>query len=230
MCLSIENDRIKDEPPRSKKVEKSNGFNNSKEMAFMTAAMAILSGTYEILRSASTALITAETTLNVPLVMSLSTPFSFLLLVWYNYEMRQGPRHTLYRTSTVIGFYFLIASTILDNSNKQTPNSSSYPESIVNIFAGLTYLTCESCYHLLCTQYWSFISTIVTEQQGKTLFAPIGGVCSISGAITGSLVKIILRHISLGKMLGFGGLLLLVTVMFADNAYEIASHSENVSA
>ena len=232
MCRITDNENIKD-PQMPEELDKMKELNdsNNKEILFMTVAMAILSGTYELLRSASTALITAETTLNVPLVMSLSTPFSFLLLVWYNYEMRRGPRHTLFRTSTAIGFYFLLASTILTNENKKLSDGAgqSYPEIVVNIFAGLTYLTCESCYHLLCTQHWSFISSIVSEKQGKTLFAPIGGVCSISGAIAGVLVKIILRYISLGQLLGLGGVLLLITVKFSDYAYEVAAHNERVS-
>ena len=213
--------------------EKSSCQSSMNHLICMVTAMATLSGTYELLRSASTALITSEATVNVSLLMSLSTPFSFLLLVWYNYEMRLGSRHTMMRTTTAIGFFFLLMSTILKDY-LQVPSSevpySNYLPSLTQLLTAVTYLMCESCYHLICTQQWTYILLILTEKQGKQLFAPIGGVCSISGAIAGALVKALLEYMSISSMLGVGGILLLVTAILSDYAYEMVDdHEDNVS-
>lgn len=187
-------------------------ISENKHIVYMALSMSILSATYEILRSASTALVTSSSEkTNVSMLMSLSTPFSVVLLLWFNYEMRTGgARCTLWRTTNAIAFFFVIMNVIF-------AVGMAGPISV-----GMVYLLQESCYHLIVTQQWSFISSVVTPSQGKTIFAPIGGVCSISGAIAGSMVKSMLSYMDISNLFGMGGLLLFVTAVYGDYAYDIA--------
>uniref|UniRef100_A0A7S2PQM4 ADP,ATP carrier protein n=1 Tax=Leptocylindrus danicus TaxID=163516 RepID=A0A7S2PQM4_9STRA len=196
----------------AKQIPRDAMVNENKHVVYMALSMSILSATYEILRSASTALVTSsgEST-NVSLLMSLSTPFSLVLLLWFNYEMRSGgARYTLWRTTNTIAFFFVIMNVIF-------AAEMAGPFSV-----GMVYLMQESCYHLIVTQQWSFISSVVTPSQGKTIFAPIGGVCSISGAVAGYMVKSLLSYMDISNLFGIGGLFLFVTASYGDYAYAIA--------
>jgi len=82
----------------------------------------------------------------------------------------------------------------------------------------------QNCYaHLLCSQQWSFINSILTAKQGALYFASIAGLSSISSTIGGALVPTIVKRIGLMGLLGFTTLSLIVSCILGDLAY---SYSE----
>ena len=206
------------------------GGKNFLQVALMTASMTILSADYELLRSASMALVTSsssEHSINVSLLMSISAPFSLLLFTWFTYEISRGsPRTCFARTTNGIAFFFLISGAFLRSGDGNGMIIYENADRTVTLTANQVcisciYLICENFYGLICTQQWSFISDVVTPDQGKLFFAPIGGCASLSGAIAGAFVKPLLAYLPLSTVLSVGGAALLIVAFVGEYAYGI---------
>ena len=73
---------------------------------------------------------------------------------------------------------------------------------------------------LLCTQHWSFLSSISSE----VWFAPIAGLGSLASTIAAMAVSPLIGHIGLTGLLWTSSIILLLTAWIADDAYRIAHH------
>ena len=76
---------------------------------------------------------------------------------------------------------------------------------------------------LLHTQHWSFLSSVLTEEEGAIYFAPIAGVGSAVSTAIAWLVLPTVDRVGLTGLLFWASLLLVACAMSSDVAYAIAS-------
>ncbi len=74
----------------------------------------------------------------------------------------------------------------------------------------------------LYTQHWSFLGSILTAEEGKSWFAPIAGIGSITSTLAASQVSTFVEKIGLIALLCTAGLIIGSSAIFADAAYSVA--------
>jgi len=88
------------------------------------------------------------------------------------------------------------------------------------IIVGLSFVFQNSYAHLLCSQQWSFINSVLTAKQGALYFASIAGLSSISSTLGGALVPTVVDRVGLIGLLACATLSLIVCYILGDLAYE----------
>lgn len=83
----------------------------------------------------------------------------------------------------------------------------------------------ESYVQLLTSQYWSFMSSVLTPRQAAQWFAPISGLTSITSALAGLSVSSIVQKIGLPGALGLTSLMTVLSVVAASTAYGISERN-----
>ena len=86
----------------------------------------------------------------------------------------------------------------------------------------LTFLFQNSYQYLLYTQQWSFVGSVLSMDEGATWFATITGCSSLFCTLTGMLVPRIVKQIGLLGLMGTTCFTLLISLLLADQAYELA--------
>ena len=187
---------------------------------FMALAMAIHFAGYEFARSATLALFTSKSTgfsapAAFPLAMTMVTPVSFLFLMGYTRDLTaNGPRLAL-RHSTLVSILTLTISGILLLllQDRLLP---------LQIVVGLAFVFQNSYAHLLYTQQWSFLGSVMTPREGSTWFASIAGLSSMMAALAGTVVSPLVTRVGLVGLLLCTSLTLSTSLLFAERAYGIS--------
>jgi hypothetical protein len=206
--------------------EETNGFSSmlspkAQAVLYMAVAMALHFGGYEFARSATLALFTSKQTgfstpAAFPLAMSMVTPVSFLFLMGYTRDLEtNGPRLAL-RHSTLVSMLTLTCSGILLNL------LSDRLPGISQLVVGLAFVFQNSYAHLLYTQQWSFLGSVMTPIEGSKWFAIIAGLSSAVAACAGTVVSSLVVQLGLVGLLLCTSAALLVSLLCADQAYAIA--------
>jgi ATP/ADP translocase len=197
----------------------------------MSLAMALHFGGYEFARSAALALFTSthrgfSHPSAYPMAIGLVTPASLLLLYWYGLILKaKGPRVALYQT-TAVAVSVLAAGTglcqALFATTTTTTNYTTTISFLSKAVVGALFVFQNSYAHLLYTQQWSFLGSVITPLEGTKWFSTIAGVSSLVCTITATLVHTLSSRVGLlGLMLGTCTTLALSMVL-ADRAYQLS--------
>jgi len=188
---------------------------------YMASAMALHFGGYEFARSGALALFTSSDTGLVhpsayPLAMGLVTPVSLILLYWYGLMVKNksgGPRQALRRT-TLLAISMLTMSIVL---LQLSTNGSMIQKGIV----ALLFIFQNSYAHLLYSQQWSFLGSVMTPTEGAKWFSSIAGLSSLVCTITATCVPTLASTVGLKGLILGTSLTLTLSMPLADRAYAL---------
>lgn len=213
---------------------------------YMTLAMAMHFFGYEFARSTAIGIFTSDSVgftsaSSLSLAMACVTPFSMILLMLYNQLLEAGgPRAALRNTSLLcsfailtsgLGVYAIENSVRLQSITLQIPfYSTTKPRGLRlallplgKLVVWILYLFQNSYAHLLYTQQWSFIGSILKSSQGARWFASITGVTSIMSTIAAGIVSHLVKVTSLPLLFALGTTSsLFVSLVCAEAAYHTA--------
>lgn len=211
----------------------------------MTFSMACHWFGYEFSRAGFLGLFTSNKTgfpssAAFPAAMTCATPFSALLLIWYEKQLKKyGPRVTLKNSTLLCALFILFSSSLicLFNSFHSTTIITT-----ITIFLGrdraknlfqiidpvkfivwISFIFQNSYATFLCTQHWSFIGSILTTSQSAMYFSLIAGLSSISSTLAGVVSSVIVKRIQLTGLLTVASLSLFVSLILGDVAYYISN-------
>jgi len=190
---------------------------------YMAAAMTLHFAGYEFIRNSCLALFTSASTgfshpAAFPLVNGLVSPFSVLLLWAYSRQLQQGGPRVALRNTTTACIAFIVAVTTALFACRQL----ALPTVVSQAVIGLTFLFQNSYQHLLYTQHWSFVGSVVTPKEGVKWFAVLAGTSSLFCSLAGSLVPFMLPITGLLGLMGVTAVMLTGTLFCADRAYALA--------
>mmetsp|Transcript_14111 Transcript_14111/g.40241 ORF Transcript_14111/g.40241 Transcript_14111/m.40241 type:complete len:588 (-) Transcript_14111:50-1813(-) len=195
----------------------------AKSCVFMASSMALHFGGYEFARSGALALYTSSTTgftspAAYPFAVGMATPASLLLLYWYGLVLKSGgPRKALFSTS-------LLSIAVLSTTCAALallPTGTILSKALV----ALLFIFQNSYAHLLYTQQWSFLGSVMTPTEGTKWFSFIAGLSSIVCTATASMVKPLTAKIGLLGLIGGTCVTLIASLMIADQSYELAEQN-----
>jgi ATP/ADP translocase len=198
---------------------------------FMTTAMSLHFGGYEFARSAALALFTSSETgythpSAYPFAIGLVTPTTLSLLYWYGTILKaNGPRHALRETTSLVlgvllGGVGLVA--ILSSSAFVWPPSSV--AWVTRAIVALLFVFQNSYAHLIYTQQWSFLGSVMTPTEGTRWFTFIAGWSSLVCTLTASSVQTIAdRSNGLVLLMFMTCATLGLSMLCADKAYQLSS-------
>ena len=138
---------------------------------YMALAMALHFGGYEFARSATLALFTSSTTgfstpAAFPFAMAMVTPMSFVFLLAYAQDLQDnGPKLAL-RHSTLVSILILTSTGVILKLLELHPVVLFGNVLLSQLVVGLAFLFQNSYAHLLYSQQWSFIGSVMTPEEG----------------------------------------------------------------
>lgn len=187
---------------------------------YITFAMALHFGGYEFARNGALALFTSSKTgfshpSAYPFAMGLVTPASLGFLLAYGALLEsQGPRFAL-RVSNLISIVVLLASAFVLRATENTfPLVTKCLVSILFVF--------QNCYvHLLQTQQWSFLGSIMTPEEGAKWFSLVAGISSLFCTLSALLIERLLPIVGILGLLSITGVTLAISGLLADRAYAL---------
>lgn len=195
----------------------------------MASAMALHFGGYEFVRSGMLALFTSSDVGfsnpgAFPLAMGTVSPFSVLLLMGYGVVLeKQGPRAALRVTTFVSLFVFAATAVLLKFFHGLAASAPTTSIHLVSqAIVALAFVYQNSYAHLLYTQHWSFLSSVMTPEEGSVWFAAIAGLSSLVCTMTGTLVKPLVNSVGLVGMIGCNCLFLFLSLICSDRAYQLS--------
>lgn len=194
---------------------------------------------YEFARSANLSLFTSKTAgfsnpSAFPLAMACVSPFSFVLLMGYGRELSlRGPRAALRNTGLFCAAFLSLTSggaSFLDHGGGADGSSPLFSFALPvlgmltpsKMLVWTSFIFQQSYAHLLYTQQWSFIGSVLTSGEGAKYFSAIAGLSSLSSTAAGTIVSNIVDKLGLGGLLGIASLSLLFSMLLADLAYGIS--------
>ena len=190
---------------------------------FMAVAMALHFGGYEFIRNSCLSLFTSTdygftSPAAFPLCNALVSPFSILLLWGYGQQLEAaGPRGALYRTTAAS-----IAFIGLSAASQWACRYWELPRILSQALIAVTFLFQNSYQYLLYTQHWSYLSSVLTPDEGARWFTVITGSSTLLCSAMGQLVPFILPHTGLLGLLASTMITLTGTLLFSDAAYGLA--------
>jgi len=206
----------------------------------MSLSMALHFFGYEFARSANLSLFTSKTAgftnpAAFPLAMACVSPFSFVLLMGYGRELSlRGPRVALRNTGLFCAAFLSLTgggASLLDHGGGADASPLfSFALPVLGVLTPskmlvwTSFIFQQSYAHLLYTQQWSFIGSVLTSGEGAKYFSAIAGLSSISSTAAGTIVSNIVDKLGLGGLLGIASLSLLLSMLLADLAYGISEN------
>jgi ATP/ADP translocase len=198
-----------------------------KSVLFMAIAMAFHYLGYSLARSITVSLFTSSSTgyagsaAAFPFAMAFVSPCALLMLMGYNNVLeRKGPRGALMQSTVFCAIVVNAAALAIATCLKTGLMVAGIPA--VKLITGPLFIFRESYVQLLTSQYWSFMASALTPNQSAKWFGPIAGLTSCSSAVAGYAVSPLVRRIGLtGALMGTGTMLLL-SLVAASVAYDIA--------
>eukprot|EP00536_Pseudo-nitzschia_multiseries_P004826 jgi/Psemu1/189098/e_gw1.84.29.1 len=197
----------------------------------MAVAMSLHFGGYEFARSAALALFTSSETgfthpSAYPFAIGLVTPTTLSLLYWYGTLLKgNGPRVALRRTTTLVlailllgdGLVALLSSSVFVGA----PSNVAW---MTRVAVAILFVFQNSYAHLIYTQQWSFLGSVMTPTEGTRWFTFIAGFCSLVCTMTASSVQSIAdRSYGLVTLVFLTCATLGLSMLCADRAYELSA-------
>jgi ATP/ADP translocase len=198
-----------------------------KSVLFMAVAMACHYLGYSLARPITVALFTSSSTgykgfaAAFPFAMAFVSPAALLLLVGYsNVLERYGPRGALMKSTLFCSLIVSLSASAISLFSSTGFMVGSIPA--VKLISGPLFIFREAYVQLLTSQYWSFMASVLSPSQAAKWFGPIAGLTSIASAVAGLAVSPLVDRVGLSGALMGTGLMLLVSLVGANAAYEIA--------
>ena len=192
---------------------------------WMASSMACHFGGYEFARSSNLALFTSPTTgfqspAAFPLAMACVSPLSLVLLWLYGKELHHyGPKIALRKSILGTMAIMSLTAVLMGGINPTTSISISI---LRQALVGFAFCFQNSYAHLLYTQHWSFMGSIMDPIEGSRWFASIAGLSSVASMITGSLVGPFVHHVGLYGLLIGTVICLGLSLGCSERAYHLA--------
>jgi ATP/ADP translocase len=217
----------------SKEPSKVLGFSvtpQGKSVLCMALAMACHYLGYSLARPVSIALFTSASTgykgsaAAFPFAMAFVSPAALLLLVGYGRVLeRFGPRGALMQSTAFCSLIVTLSAIAIEGFLRTGLMVGSIPA--VKLITGPLFIFREAYVQLLTSQYWSFMASVMTPNESAKWFGPIAGLTSIASAVAGVAVSPLVERIGLSGALMGTGLMLMLSLMGASAAYEIADQN-----
>jgi len=201
----------------------------------MAIAMSLHYLAYNLARPTTLALFTSSkmgfkgSSAAYALAMAFISPTSLFLLVVYGRILRNGgPRATLRRTTYLCSSVLsLSAGAVHYLSQRSTVNPivislMGMRIPLLQTLVGALFVFRESYVQLISSQYWSFMSSVLTPEQSAKWFAPVTGLTSVMSAVAGMGVSSLVERVTLPGALGVASLVLFCSLIFTEKAYAIA--------
>jgi ATP/ADP translocase len=190
---------------------------------YMAVAMALHFGGYEFIRNSCLSLFTSTETgfssaAAFPLANGLISPFSIFLLYGYSQQLQRGGPRVALRNTTLCSIFFIVTVT----AALYACQHFGLPKMVSQALVGLAFLFQSSYQHLLYTQQWSFVGSVVTPDEGARWFGILAGCSSLFCSLTGSMVPKLLPSTGLLGLLGLTAVTLTGSALCADRAYAIS--------
>ena len=195
----------------------------------MAIAMSLHYLAYNIARPTTIALFTSAKTgfagnhAAFPLAMAFISPASLMLLFLYGKILGRGGPRIAQRQTTLICSSLLASISLVIH----VLSSLKEPLKLVNIpvlqsLVGLLFIFRESYVQLLSSQYWSFMSSVLTPDQSAKWFSRISGLTSITSALSGLVVSTLADKLGLPGALGVAACILTSSLIFSEKAYAVS--------
>ena len=198
-----------------------------KSVLFMAIAMACHYLGYSIARPVTVSLFTSASTgykgiaAAFPFAMAFVSPAALFLLMGYTRLLdNNGPRGALMGSTLICALVINLAAVAIGVCLNRDVQMFGIPA--VKLITGPLFIFRESYVQLLTSQYWSFFASALTPNQSARWFGPIAGLTSISSAVAGMAVAPLVKRIGLTGALMGTGTMLLVSLIAASIAYNIA--------
>mmetsp|Transcript_4871 Transcript_4871/g.10348 ORF Transcript_4871/g.10348 Transcript_4871/m.10348 type:complete len:534 (-) Transcript_4871:299-1900(-) len=194
-----------------------------RSICYMAIAMAIHFGGYEFYRNSCLALFTSSETgfsspAAFPFANALVSPFSLLLLWGYGQQLdAHGPRAALRNTTLFSIFFIGIASVAL-----RVCHGAGLHPLVGKALIAVTFLYQNAYQSLLYTQYWSFVGSVTTPDEGSRWFASLGGFSSIVCGVMGGIIPYLLPHTGLHGLMALTCAALTISYLCGDRAYALS--------
>ncbi len=196
----------------------------------MAAAMSLHFGGYEFARSAALALFTSSETgfthpSAYPFAIGLVTPTTLSLLYWYGTLLKSsGPRKALKTTTSfVLGALLLgdfIVSVLSSDAYVWDPRKVAW---MTRAVVAPLFVFQNSYAHLIYTQQWSFLGSVMTPTEGTRYFTLVAGFSSLVCTLTAASVKTIAdQSYGLVLLVFLTCATLGLSMLCADTAYQMA--------
>jgi ATP/ADP translocase len=196
----------------------------------MALAMACHYLGYSLARPISIALFTSASTgykgsaAAFPFAMAFVSPAALLLLVGYgNVLERFGPRGALMQSTAFCSLIVTLSAIAIEGFLRTGLMVGSIPA--VKFITGPLFIFREAYVQLLTSQYWSFMASVMTPNESAKWFGPIAGLTSIASAVAGVAVSPLVERIGLSGALMGTGFMLMLSLVGANAAYEIADQN-----
>jgi len=192
----------------------------------MTAAMCLHFFGYEFARSSNLALFTSSKTgftgvAALPIAMTFVSPFSFCLLWFYGKKLEQnGPKVALRITSLFCMTGMCLFAGFMSFIDYFISHQNNMFLSKVIVWSSFVFQ--NSYAHLLYTQHWSFIGSVLDKKQGARWFASIAGATSIASTIGASGASQLTTVLRLPGLMLVTALALCASTFFAERAYVLS--------
>lgn len=207
-----------------------------KSVLYMSIAMAVHFAGHEWVRGPVTSMFTSKETgfssaAALPFTVGCVSPFSALLLWSYSKMLNSyGPKLALIK-STIYGSSFLLflgsSLHILSMKEDEVDNANEmHPIKWAKFLLFGAFVFQSANVQFLYTQHWSFLSSVLSPEEGKILFSPIAGLGSITSTLAAHYVSTMVRQLGLVGLLCVAALVIGSSAFFADQAYEIASMND----
>lgn len=186
--------------------------------------MSLHFGGYEFIRNACLSLFTSAeygftSAAAFPLANGLVSPFSVLLLYLYGKQLdKVGPRGALYRSTVASMVFIAVAAASL-----KAFRLFSAPKACSQALIGLVFLFQNSYQYLLYSQHWSFVTSVLTPEEGSRWISRLAGFMSITSSLLGQTAALMLPFTGLLGLLATTCVTLVGTLLCADKAYDVAS-------
>ncbi len=196
----------------------------AKSVALMGIGMSLHFGGYEFIRNACLSLFTSAeygftSAAAFPLANGLVSPFSVLLLYLYGKQLDQvGPRGALYRSTVASMVFIAVAAASL-----KAFRVLAAPKACSQALIGLVFLFQNSYQYLLYSQHWSFVTSVLTPEEGSRWISRLAGIMSITSSLLGQTAALMLPFTGLIGLLAATCVTLVGTLLCADKAYAVAS-------
>ena len=110
---------------------------------------------------------------------------------------KEGPRNALWKSTISCSTVSFFCAALLQYISSQDFLKQSIYHSISKAIIFFLFIYQNSNVQLLYTQYWSFISSVLSPKEGAVWFAPIAGIGSITSTIAVSMNSLFVVYIIL---------------------------------
>jgi len=196
-----------------------------KSALLMALALSVHLGGYELARGGVVALFTSDELgfgrsgggglSALPLAVGCVSPFSILVLWVYGRSLRWGPARALRTHTLITSFVPIFCASVLKILERSAAGERRWSQFII-FFA---FVFQNAYVQLLYAQHWAFLSSVLTSNEGKRLFAPIAGLGSIGSTFCAGLVSHIVGRIGLTGLMYLAACCYLVCASLSEYAF-----------